>query len=111
MRSVQLNLFEAVAEEPPWFKISRHTPASQAKNVLHGRHPMGFGLKGTVERIRLAILGVEPSCRTCAHFRRAVWHDRTYFKCAKAGITRGKATDIRARWPACERWEAPVERS
>lgn len=43
------------------------------------------------------------TCGTCVH-RRSL--GRTYPKCGLGPITSGPGTDVRAWWPACERFEA-----
>lgn len=49
------------------------------------------------------------TCGTCDHLVRH-GRGRTYFKCGLIRWTSGAATDIRAKDPACERWE-PKNRS
>ena len=44
-------------------------------------------------------------CGTCVHLRRRTYV-KTYFKCERYGVTRGAATDWRARWRACGLWRA-----
>lgn len=44
-------------------------------------------------------------CRDCAKFVRFEYHNRTYFKCGLGRITHGKATDIKATAPSCNRFE------
>ena len=43
----------------------------------------------------------------CAH-RTRVEYSRSYPKCSldRAQWTKGPGSDIKVRWPACERWEA-----
>jgi hypothetical protein len=41
------------------------------------------------------------SCGDCVFFARLDWHNRTYLKCTKAGVTHGAGTDMRRSWPAC----------
>lgn len=45
------------------------------------------------------------TCGSCEHHRVKRWSG-TYHKCALTPDTRGPATDIRVRWPACEKWRA-----
>lgn len=64
--------------------------------IANGYHPLGLRLR-------------EPSgetCGACKHLRVKEYAGR-YFKCALARDTKGPATDVRKKWPACERWGAP----
>ena len=47
-------------------------------------------------------------CNTCKHFVRRSW-DKTYLKCdlVRAWWTKGAGSDVRAKSPACSKWEAP----
>ena len=47
-------------------------------------------------------------CGDCVFIRR-FRYTRTYFKCAKRGITHGAATDHRLSWDACAKFTAPPE--
>jgi hypothetical protein len=48
------------------------------------------------------------TCGGCKHFER--YHQSTtWFKCALTKKTSGAATDWRARWPACGKWEVAEE--
>lgn len=61
--------------------------------IQRGFHPFGLRLR-------------EPrgeTCGACGHLRE-VEYAKTYFKCALRGETKGPATDVRKKWPACERW-------
>lgn len=44
------------------------------------------------------------TCRSCRHLVRRELA-KTYFKCALRRRTHGRATDVRAKDPACARWE------
>lgn len=48
------------------------------------------------------------TCGTCKHLEHVEHHDKHYLKCGlmRALWSRGPGTDIRAKWPACRRWEA-----
>jgi hypothetical protein len=43
-------------------------------------------------------------CKDCALFIRREM-SKTYFKCELRGITRGPATDHRANWPTCGKFQ------
>lgn len=45
------------------------------------------------------------TCGSCAHHR-VKRYSKSYHKCGLTQDSRGPATDIRVRWPACEKWEA-----
>lgn len=107
MSDVQHLLFPtasgATAREviPTWFTAGRHTPRTWIRNVARGLHPHGRGLQGGGNR-----------CADC-FFHHIVSHrSREHHKCLQTPETRGAATDIRVRWPACHLfkpldWEAP----
>lgn len=91
----------SAAPEPPaypsWYTPSkeRHTANT---NVVAGRHPMGHRLAEGRE-----------SCGTCLHIIRKQF-GKTYLKCAVSRMTGGPATDVRAKWPACENWKGSTMR-
>lgn len=80
-------------EWPTWFRPSGVVQHSH--NVARGLHPFGMRL-GPEER----------RCGDCAHLRENRYA-RVYYKCALAKNTGGTATDVRLKWRACEKWEAP----
>lgn len=47
-----------------------------------------------------------PRCRTCKHIGLQGGVAGSYIKCCLGPVTGGPGTDIRAWWPACEKWEA-----
>lgn len=81
--------------------ISRDRARTQQAQlrIQRGFHPLGFRLRA------------EPgeTCGTCAHLRVKQFAGR-YFKCALARDTNGPATDVRKKWPACERFAATQQR-
>ena len=44
------------------------------------------------------------TCKTCSHAKRREHHDKYYWKCELVAETRGRATDIRLKSPACHAW-------
>jgi hypothetical protein len=44
-------------------------------------------------------------CKECKFFLRDKYHDYTYRKCEKRGITRGKGTDHKASFNVCSKFE------
>lgn len=81
-----------MSEQPP-LMILPHAERYRVKRRGHAAQP-GTGPEGE-------------SCGTCQH-RARIRYAKTYQKCelVKAKWTHGAGTDIRARDPACERWEA-----
>jgi hypothetical protein len=70
-------------------------PATQLARIKAGVHPAtGLSLRG------------EGTCGECAHAVQVGHNTRTYWKCDLVRITRGAGTDIRLKWPACEKFEA-----
>ena len=45
------------------------------------------------------------TCRECCYFDRVRHRAKTHFKCSWYGDTRGEATDWRATWKACGKFE------
>jgi len=78
--------------------------------IANGIHPMGGALR-------------KPAGETCGSCNHCVtvteFYPKRFHKCAltRRSWTRGPGSDIRKRWPACERWEGsekppePPERS
>jgi hypothetical protein len=67
-----------------------------------------FGVKKVRAKATPAEPGSGPSGETCGSCRnkyRTTGFARTYLKCALVPPTRGPGTDIRAKTPACARWE------
>lgn len=50
------------------------------------------------------------TCQTCLNYMRVKYRDYVYRKCGlmRDSWTHGQATDIRASWPACAKWEAKL---
>jgi len=91
-------LFHVEPVAPPplaGLKPDARRTARQRQMVAAGWHPLTRG------RAR-PDLG---HCGTCAHRVLVGHHDRTYPKCDVGPTTHGAATDVRAHWPACDRWE------
>lgn len=80
---------------PPGYTPTKER-ATQNRNVARGKHPMGLPLADNGE-----------TCGTCRHStRKHIRSGKTFLKCLLTEITSGAATDIRAKWAACEKWEA-----
>ncbi len=74
--------------------------ATQKERARKGYHAMGHPMPKDGEP------ACEQTCKTCGHLQRNTWTHRTFLKCRLTNHSSGKATDIRARWPACARWES-----
>jgi hypothetical protein len=90
-------------------------------HVDHGPapEPLSYEQRLTLRRKALLDRGVHPltrgkarpdlgTCGTCAHLARQGGTAGSYLKCARGPRTRGPATDVRAAWPACDRYEAQL---
>jgi hypothetical protein len=83
--------------DPHWFSVGKTTPEQQLRNVRAGRHPLGSPL-ATENRVNM-----EKRCGNCQH----LYEHRvggTYFKCTAHKMTHGPASDVRKKWPACDKW-------
>ena len=51
------------------------------------------------------------TCKSCEHYCRLGGHAKVYLKCGlmRDRWTNGAGTDIKARSPACSKWEAPSD--
>ena len=80
----------AAGDLPTWFGSGT---ATQRASVARGLHPTGVKL------------GVEASmCGACKHLKRKQF-SKVYLKCSLGRDTCGPATDIRARWRGCVKFE------
>lgn len=94
----------AAVGQPPLFPLEELPPVVPAEELSDTR-------RRTRRQRQLVDLGVHPltrdrarpelgTCGGCAHRRAG-----EYPKCALGPVSRGPATDCRAWWPACSRWE------
>lgn len=71
-----------------------------ARRLAAGLHPFGVALR-------------EPAGATCGDCVHRVLHThncRNYWKCpVVGGLTRGAATDLRLKWPACTQFKGATE--
>lgn len=85
--------------------------------------PASYGRRVTARNNRLISVGINPGsgrrllveiapsttlrCKDCEHAVPTGRNIKTYWKCAKnpRGMTRGLATDVRLKWPACQLFE------
>lgn len=78
--------------------------ARQAAKLATGWHPLGTPLHPDAAPVddRKAP-GLR--CRSCEHLTHQGGTSGSYLKCEAHLITRGPGTDVRAWWPACNRYE------
>lgn len=82
-------------QTPDWF-TPRKDARTQAHNVARGKHPLGLAFADNGE-----------TCGTCVHRRvKEIRSGKRFRKCMLATETSGAATDIRDKWPACEKWSS-----
>jgi len=61
--------------------------------IALGQHPMGGPCRP-----------LAGTCGDCASLRRVEYHRTHYLKCSLVRWTHGSGTDLRRKWPACDRW-------
>ena len=87
------------------FKLDRALTPQERKRLRAGTTPKGYA----------ALPGSGPAGETCGSCANLVRRQmaRTYLKCGlmQRGWTRGAASDVQARSPACSRWQplAPAD--
>src|SRR3990167_6921403 len=79
------------AKENPLSATQRRTRNNNAR-IARGVHPNGYALLKNGE-----------SCGSCANAHKKQIN-RTFWKCKIMKNTNGPGTDIRLKWPACQRW-------
>ncbi len=82
---------------------------------------LSAGARATARRRAQAAAGVNPltgvatpihlvgaTCGGCLHRVTTTWHRKSYPKCDAHSdrASHSEASDVRAYWPACSRWEA-----
>lgn len=79
-------------EPPPVESADAKRTRRNNEAIDAGRHPVTGG-------------ATHPDVGTCGDCARAVAHtrNRTWWKCELVPITFGPGTDIRLKWPACDR--------
>ncbi len=97
------------AFEKPARSAGQRLTERQAQDVRKGHHPLTGGplhdLADTTAR-KGDPAGLAYRCGTCVHRVSLNHHGEYWPKCDLSTITHGQATDVRAWWPACPRWEA-----
>jgi hypothetical protein len=74
----------------------RRRTLRQKDEVANGRHPLGLA----------PLAGNGRTCGDCVHRVLVDGGNRAWPKCDAGARTHGGATDCRAWWPACTRYEA-----
>ena len=80
--------------------------------IVRGWDGAQIGIVPAKNENPMLIFGYGPdgaTCKDCAHFVRLPYRGQTYRKCNLRKITHGKASDHKALWPACKRYEARTE--
>ena len=101
--------FERAPEPPSLFPdLEVPEPAEpmskDRRRTARQRHLLAQGIHPATRR---PLLGGGETCSGCVAFLRVAHHDKAYLKCVAAGLSHGAGTDVRASWPACDRF-APV---
>lgn len=94
--------------EKPARSTGQRMTERQAQDVKAGRHPLTGGpLHGQADTTARKgdPTGLSYRCGSCVHRIVSNHRNGTYPKCDLSTITHGQATDVRAWWPACPRWE------
>lgn len=75
---------------PDWYTPSKERRVANLR-VISGLHPLGGALG-------------EGTCGECAHLRRREY-SKTYLKCGVSRWTKGPASDVRAKWRGCSKFQ------
>jgi hypothetical protein len=73
--------------------------------------PVGIKRSDRIKKMH-GVFGKGPDgklCKTCAHLIRTGYKSRTYIKCDLNKITKGEATDWRAGYDACGKYEESAQ--
>lgn len=92
-----MTLFDLPGIEPePAASYGRRLTIRAHNAIANGHHPAN-GLP----------VNLEHSCDDCAHLNRYKYHNRPLLKCQhhRLGESHSEASDMRASWPACPKWE------
>lgn len=85
--------------DPPGVSYTRRITLRNEALITQGFHP------ATRRRLlKVQAPGSDLRCKDCKHATRQLGNTRYYWKCLKnpRGLTKGLATDLRLKWPACE---------
>lgn len=103
--------YEPPASEPEQLSAGQRLTRRQAEQVAAGIHPLTGGrLHPDADRSRTKTSPQDgtPTCGTCMARVALDYHGKRYPKCLEqpANVTHGPATDVRAWWPACAKYES-----
>lgn len=97
---MELSLFPDLPPPEELTSPDRRRTRRQAGLITQGAHPlMGRLHPDAVNDPQIRSGG--PRCGGCAHLARS----GDWFKCGLGPQSHGAGTDLRAWWPACQRWE------
>jgi len=88
-------------EAEPQASYTRRLTIRRRATLAAGRHPAtGLGLLRLTDPPQRAM-----RCGDCSQATKVSGGGQAFWKCQRAGITHGPATDIRISWPACAAFE------
>lgn len=97
-----------VVFEKPQRSAGQRMTERQAQDVREGRHPLTGGPlheQADIWADKRDPAGLPYKCGSCVHRVILQHRNGSWPKCDLATITHGQASDVRAWWPACPRWE------
>jgi hypothetical protein len=108
------NILPGMPEPSPAFERPKRSAGQrmterQAQDVRQGRHPLTGGRlhdRADTTARKSDPTGLSYRCGSCTHRVSLNHHGEHWPKCDLSTITHGQASDCRAWWPACPRWEA-----
>jgi hypothetical protein len=116
MTGALFDMAPVVREPEEKLSADRRRTIRQAQALARRRHPLGlaFGIPVPLHADAPPADNRDapgPRCGDCLHIARVGYHDSSYLKCTRGGsswpwVTHGAATDLRAWWPGCEKWQA-----
>ena len=105
----------AVPEWDEWAKAHPPTGGPRAHRRERAQDGLSYEARITQENARMIASGRHPmtkvplrepageTCGTCANLT-SHSTDKTFYKCRLVPVTFGPRTDVRLKWPACQRW-------
>lgn len=100
-------LFGDEPEPAPVLSAGQRLTARQKASIAAGVHPLTrLPIHPQAPRDPEPTDRARPfTCGQCAHRVPYRYHDRAYPKCGLVSLAHSEATDCRAWWPACNRFE------
>lgn len=98
---------EPAASKNPDLSADRRRTLRQAELIKFGTHPLGGTLHPDADRNAHRDDGktLPLRCGTCVHRVILGYHTASYPKCDLTTMAHSAASDCRAWWPACTRYE------